>query len=165
MAAIQASFWSRSMMDCPSAALGATLRNEPNPARLESHGASTIILPRPESAASASAIVSVRGGSDAGAVSAHRSQQDWALANGPCTIDATDSRIVTTLSDEAAGIRLIHTIEIDKDSDTITQRTSLTNIGETPLDVAHLSSGALPLPSTSVSVESFSGATTMSFSR
>ena len=92
-----------------------------------------------------------------GAVSAHRSQQDWALANGPCTIDATDSRIVTTLSDEAAGIRLIHTIEIDKDSDTITQRTSLTNIGETPLDVAHLSSGALPLPSTSVSVESFSG--------
>lgn len=91
------------------------------------------------------------------AVGAHRAQLDWALAHLPCEIKATDSRIDTTLTDQDAGIQLIHTLEIDKASDTITQRTRLTNIGETPLDVSHLSAGALPLPSSSMCVESFSG--------
>lgn len=91
------------------------------------------------------------------ALKAHRSGRDWTFQATACAVreDAGQARI--TLTDAVAWIELAITLALDPASDVLTISTTLTNSGDTELDVQWLAAAVLPLPDHARRVRSFSG--------
>lgn len=69
---------------------------------------------------------------------------------------AADAQTVTITSRDAAhGLELVHRLRLD--GDMLVASALLTNIGETPLDVAHLAAPVLPLPGHATDIIGFEG--------
>ena len=89
---------------------------------------------------------------------AHRSGEDWAQAVTGCRVERGENATVRFhLTDEVAKIETIITANLDPASDVLTLSTSLTNVGDAPLDVQWLAAGNVPLPGDAQSVRSYGG--------
>ena len=91
------------------------------------------------------------------ALQAHRSGRDWAQSITTCHTEQTADTVRFTMADAVSHLAIILTVRLDPATDTLTLSTTLTNTGETLLDVAWLASGNLPLPEDATSVRSFAG--------
>ena len=93
------------------------------------------------------------------ALLAHRDGQDFAQAFTDCEIEWVEpGRAVTLhLHDAVAHLRLDLSLRLDPDSDVLTVRSVLHNLGDAPLDVAWLAAGTLPLPARCTQVRSWAG--------
>lgn len=93
------------------------------------------------------------------ALLAHRDGQAFAQAFTRCEVEwITPSRaLIFHLTDSVAKIRADIALTLDFASNVLVARTTLTNLGDTTLDVASLSAITLPLPSHANAVRSYAG--------
>ncbi len=91
------------------------------------------------------------------ALLAHRQGADFSQAFTQCEADWLEQgrSVRFTLQDDIA--KLAAAITITLDGDVLTFATSLTNLGNSPLDLQWLAAAALPLPDNAAAVQSFSG--------
>jgi len=92
------------------------------------------------------------------ALLAHRSGQQFAQQWGVCeTVQPTPQRIIFTMRDQVAALRLIITLHLEKTSDVLTVQSCLHNDGGDVLDVQWLAAATLPLPARCDRVQSYTG--------
>jgi alpha-galactosidase len=93
------------------------------------------------------------------ALSAHRAGEDFTQDFTTCTVTwlRPDSAILFSLTDAVAQIQIDITFDLDCKTDVLSISTTLTNLGNQPLDVQHLSSACLQLPANSTCVRSYTG--------
>lgn len=91
------------------------------------------------------------------ALKAHRAGRDWTFQTTACTLHQETGRAAITLTDAVAQIELAITLALDPASDVLTITTTLTNRGNSELDVQWLAAAVLPLPDHARRVRSFSG--------
>lgn len=93
------------------------------------------------------------------ALLAHRQGQAFAQAFTQCdvhwVVPAQSVRVV--LTDPMAAIELTVHLSMDQQSDVLTMKSSLRNVGDTALDVQWLAAGTLLLPAQAQSVRSYAG--------
>lgn len=88
----------------------------------------------------------------------HRSGQDWCCEPGACAVDWPDAHSVRFhLTDKVARITLTISARLDPATDVLHLSSTLTNGGETILDVQWLAAGAVPLPPDAQDVTSWDG--------
>ncbi len=92
------------------------------------------------------------------ALLAHRAGQDFAQAITRCEVEWTTPGRAATLHlfDDVARLRLDVTLALS-DADVLTAQTTLTNLGDTALDVQWLAAATLPLPGHAHTVRSYAG--------
>ena len=93
------------------------------------------------------------------ALLAHRSGQDFAQAFTGCTVEwlTANSSLRLHLSDTTAALDLCITLSLDALNDVLTLQSTLTNLGNSRLEVQWLAAGTLPLPGRCDTVRSFAG--------
>ncbi len=91
------------------------------------------------------------------ALKAHRAGRDWTVQATACTVRQEPGRAEITLTDTVARIELAISLALDPASDVLTVSTTLTNRGESALDVQWLAAAVLPLPDHAQRVRSFTG--------
>jgi alpha-galactosidase len=91
------------------------------------------------------------------ALKAHRGGEDWTFQATRCAVEQNEGRALVMLNDDVAQIQVRITLALDPESDVMAMSTSLTNGGETPLDIGWLASGTVALPDHARNVRSFSG--------
>ena len=93
------------------------------------------------------------------ALLAHRGGQDFAQAITTCELEwIKPARAVRLcLRDAVAALQIDATLALDEASDVLTLRSTLTNLGDTVLDVQWLAAGTLPLPGHCDAVRSYAG--------
>jgi alpha-galactosidase len=93
----------------------------------------------------------------ASALLAHREGQDWTFQATSCAVDQNGQMAVVRLIDEVAKIAVAIRLNLNGESDVLTVSTTLTNMGDTLLEVQWLAAGVVPLPSHAHEVRSFGG--------
>ena len=88
---------------------------------------------------------------------AHRAGRDWTFQATDCAVERDGQRVVVALTDAVSEIAVALTLALAPESDVLTISTTLTNLGEAPLEVVWLAAAVLPLPDHAQSVRSFSG--------
>ena len=93
------------------------------------------------------------------ALLAHRQGRDFAQAFTDCaiTLIRPGQAVRLDLTDDVARLTVSLTLDLDPASDVLTASSTLTNLGETDLEVGWLAAATLPLPSHATRVRSFSG--------
>ena len=93
------------------------------------------------------------------ALLAHRGGRDFSLAFRRCGWHwQQDGRsLEITMRDDVAGVRAVLHLHLDAETDVLSVRTELTNLGEAPLEVQWLAAAALPLPDRCTKVRSYAG--------
>jgi alpha-galactosidase len=91
------------------------------------------------------------------ALLAHRGGNDWTFQATACAVEQNGQTAIISLIDDVAKIAVTMTLILDGDSDVLTLSTTLTNIGDTSLDVQWLASGTVPLPGNAQTVQSYGG--------
>ena len=93
------------------------------------------------------------------ALLAHRNGQQFAQAITRCEVEwLVPGRALTLrLGDAVAALRIDVTLTLDEASDVLILKSSLVNLGDTPIDVQWLAAGTLPLPGRADSVRSYAG--------
>lgn len=93
------------------------------------------------------------------ALLAHRQGLDFAQAFTDCaaTWIRPGEAVRLDLTDDIAKLEVRLILDLDPASDVLTVSSTLTNLGETDLEVGWLAAAALPLPSHATRVRSFSG--------
>ena len=93
------------------------------------------------------------------ALLAHRAGRDFAQAFTRCDLQwtAPGRALLIRLHDDVAALRLDLNLTIDAASDVLTLRSTLTNLGATPVDVQWLAAGTLMLPAQCRTVRSYAG--------
>lgn len=81
----------------------------------------------------------------------------WAPNFRNCETVHTPTSLISAAVSDAHSIRLEQVISLNAETDVLSLRATLTNHGATPVRLAWLASGGLPLPPTARTVESFSG--------
>lgn len=87
---------------------------------------------------------------------AHRAGRDVAIQFDRCTADQQDDGVTLFLHDTVSRITLRQEMRLDAD-DVLTLSATVTNAGETALDLQWLASGLLPLPADCATIRSFTG--------
>jgi alpha-galactosidase len=93
------------------------------------------------------------------ALLAHRDGQDFAQAFNQCSAHWAEpgARLTLQLRDTVARLQLDLMLALDPHSDVLTLRSTLSNLGDTPLDVQWLAAGTLALPGHCQTVRSYAG--------
>ena len=97
------------------------------------------------------------------ALLAHRGGRDFAQAFTGCTVHVTEPgrALHFELSDVVAGLRVDLHLRLDPASDVLVAHSTLTNLGDAPLDVQWLAAATLPLPGRCDQVRGISRARSM----
>ncbi len=91
------------------------------------------------------------------ALLAHRGGEDWTFQASACEVEQRGQTAAIRLSDAVARIEVAIMLHLDPDSDVLTLSTSLSNHGDSILDVIWLAAGTLMLPDDARKVRSFGG--------
>jgi alpha-galactosidase len=93
------------------------------------------------------------------ALLAHRDGRDFAQAFNRCEVEwlVPGNALVLHLDDTVAGVRLDLSLKLDPASDVLILQSTLSNQGNTTLDVQWLAAGTLMLPGTCSNVRSYAG--------
>ena len=93
------------------------------------------------------------------ALLAHRGGRDFAQAFTRCAVEwlSPGSALRLALHDDVARLRLDVTLKLDPATDVLTAQSTLTNLGDAPLDVQWLAAITLPLPGRCDTVRSYAG--------
>ncbi len=91
------------------------------------------------------------------ALLAHRNGRDFAQGFATSNLAAEPGRLICTLDDEVAGIRVVVELALDAGTDVLTVRTRLTNRGSQPLAIQWLAAAVLPLPAGALAVRHHHG--------
>ena len=91
------------------------------------------------------------------ALQAHRQGNDWTFQATSCVVEQNGQIAVVRLTDDISKIAVAITLNLDTKSDVLTVSTTLTNLGDTILEVQWLAAGVLPLPGDAREVRSFGG--------
>jgi alpha-galactosidase len=92
------------------------------------------------------------------ALAAHRAGLDWTHAATACHVEQAGADTLRFhLRDDVARLALVISARLDPATDVLTLSTTLTNAGETVLEVTTLASACLPLPPDAAQVLSFTG--------
>lgn len=90
-------------------------------------------------------------------LTAHRDGRDFSCGWDSCKVDTDDTQVVVCLTDSVARIGLEQRFTLDSASDVVTVSATLTNLGDSPLDLVWLGAAILPLPPSSATIRSFTG--------
>ncbi|MBS0255359.1 MAG: alpha-galactosidase, partial [Proteobacteria bacterium] len=94
----------------------------------------------------------------ASALLAHRAGTDWTLRIDRCTIERPDpARARVVMQDSVAQVSVTVALWLDPATDGLTVQTTLTNHGDSPLEVQWLAAAVLPLPVDAREVQSYGG--------
>ncbi len=93
------------------------------------------------------------------ALLAHRDGRDFTQAFTQCEVEwvVPQHEVVLRLTDPVAGLRADLSLRLDAASDVLVARTSLTNLGDSTIDVQWLAAATLPLPGHCEQVRSYAG--------
>ena len=96
---------------------------------------------------------------------AHRAGQDWGSRFGVTGVDGDADSATITCEDPRTRMRLHYRIDVVFETGVITIVATLTNLGDTVVDLVEMATAALPIPGAMTQIIGFSGRWTDEFRR